>query len=615
MVRLRSFLFSPPFFFFSLLFLKSESEEKEEAGEGHDHDEFMEEHDEDHEASAVKRKTPGMVDFLRDIDYKNVEADSDKWAKEFLAQNYLILSRKTLDPSTCELPPTILIKDQFDHPDGGGHSSRGHTINMKPDLTLREMADLIYSSGTKEQKNKLSFLATKGLPLNENCLVENWVGSGRYAFIDLSAGPFSWGPQAGGNGLKTTRLFPDFEGRLSDAKARYRPLAPAGQTSNAGGRKPLRANGEEGEDETPLDYEYPEGEGDGMYFDDDEYNGWSDDDNTENQMQDDDDSKPPAHMLKEDMEEDVFLGLMDRYCNSVTISTYKDFCTKLVSKFQLIEYARKKDLVGPKLPFRKYASFATVDKEEHTFEGHLAALTEDFGVQLADILSRKFVCFCFVCFWFFWSLGLLVDLIPSFLLPSFLPHHDIKGTLRHLITPVSLNQPYQRKEHWAFQIYLVVNHKDYNPASPADMAFDLDLFKKEILKLKLPSQEFSFVLNTLDQANDNTLALAFRTSLHTANVQIHDKLGQPIIERRTYLDSGHLREQLVAQNEDGGILFPHSSSISKSSSFPLPLSLPDERHPKKLLPIFIFSVNTPEPIFIDKVYQVSLGILNKNDNN
>lgn len=33
--------------------------------------------------------------------------------------------------------------------------------------------------------------------IQEDCLVDIWIGQGRMAFIDLSAGPFEWGPTIG----------------------------------------------------------------------------------------------------------------------------------------------------------------------------------------------------------------------------------------------------------------------------------------------------------------------------------------------------------------------------------------------------------------------------------
>lgn len=42
----------------------------------------------------------------------------------------------------------------------------------------------------------------------ESCLSDNWVGHGRVAFVDLSAGPLEWGPVVGGEGVKTNSTFP-----------------------------------------------------------------------------------------------------------------------------------------------------------------------------------------------------------------------------------------------------------------------------------------------------------------------------------------------------------------------------------------------------------------------
>ncbi|ESQ42581.1 hypothetical protein EUTSA_v10012595mg [Eutrema salsugineum] len=45
--------------------------------------------------------------------------------------------------------------------------------------------------------------------LNAECLTDIWIGKGRWAFIDLTAGPFSWGPSVGGEGVRTELSFPN----------------------------------------------------------------------------------------------------------------------------------------------------------------------------------------------------------------------------------------------------------------------------------------------------------------------------------------------------------------------------------------------------------------------
>uniref|UniRef100_M4CEP1 DUF7906 domain-containing protein n=1 Tax=Brassica campestris TaxID=3711 RepID=M4CEP1_BRACM len=45
--------------------------------------------------------------------------------------------------------------------------------------------------------------------LNAECLTDTWIGKGRWAFIDLTAGPFSWGPSVGGEGVRTELSLPN----------------------------------------------------------------------------------------------------------------------------------------------------------------------------------------------------------------------------------------------------------------------------------------------------------------------------------------------------------------------------------------------------------------------
>ena len=59
---------------------------------------------------------------------------------------------------------------------------------------------------------------------HEDCLVDSWVGRGRSLFLDLSAGPFTWGPMVGGEGVKTPETYPSMR---HFAAARAAELAAA----------------------------------------------------------------------------------------------------------------------------------------------------------------------------------------------------------------------------------------------------------------------------------------------------------------------------------------------------------------------------------------------------
>ncbi|KAF5748625.1 hypothetical protein HS088_TW04G00583 [Tripterygium wilfordii] len=43
------------------------------------------------------------------------------------------------------------------------------------------------------------------------CLTDTWIGKDRWAFIDLTAGPFTWGPAVGGEGVRTELSLPNVQ--------------------------------------------------------------------------------------------------------------------------------------------------------------------------------------------------------------------------------------------------------------------------------------------------------------------------------------------------------------------------------------------------------------------
>ncbi|KAH9616135.1 hypothetical protein KSS87_007942 [Heliosperma pusillum] len=45
--------------------------------------------------------------------------------------------------------------------------------------------------------------------LHAECLTDTWIGKDRWAFVDLSAGPFTWGPAVGGQGVRTEQSLPN----------------------------------------------------------------------------------------------------------------------------------------------------------------------------------------------------------------------------------------------------------------------------------------------------------------------------------------------------------------------------------------------------------------------
>ena len=56
-----------------------------------------------------------------------------------------------------------------------------------------------------EELSYLRLRSSKQYNMPSDCLVDNWPTRARVAFIDLTAGPFQWGPLVGGEGVRSIR--------------------------------------------------------------------------------------------------------------------------------------------------------------------------------------------------------------------------------------------------------------------------------------------------------------------------------------------------------------------------------------------------------------------------
>eukprot|EP01091_Cochliopodium_minus_P014174 TRINITY_DN4769_c0_g1_i1.p1 TRINITY_DN4769_c0_g1~~TRINITY_DN4769_c0_g1_i1.p1 ORF type:complete len:921 (-),score=222.56 TRINITY_DN4769_c0_g1_i1:24-2786(-) len=64
--------------------------------------------------------------------------------------------------------------------------------------------------GADHERKYLRDIIERGNYAKQECLVDAWVSHERFAFIDLSAGPFNWGPLFVAEGVKTEDTFPLF---------------------------------------------------------------------------------------------------------------------------------------------------------------------------------------------------------------------------------------------------------------------------------------------------------------------------------------------------------------------------------------------------------------------
>ena len=78
------------------------------------------------------------------------------------------------------------------------------TDNSK--VPIEDVAKRILQNGISWEKHYLANVHKyRG---NEECLVDAWISHGRFSFIDLTAGPFQWGPMIGGEGVRTHTTLP-----------------------------------------------------------------------------------------------------------------------------------------------------------------------------------------------------------------------------------------------------------------------------------------------------------------------------------------------------------------------------------------------------------------------
>lgn len=79
---------------------------------------------------------------------------------------------------------------------------------LPPDMMFEVMAARLLQSKNKDDREYFR-AAAEDKHTQADCIVDNWVSSSRFAFIDFSAGPFEWGPIVGGKRVRSFRTIPD----------------------------------------------------------------------------------------------------------------------------------------------------------------------------------------------------------------------------------------------------------------------------------------------------------------------------------------------------------------------------------------------------------------------
>jgi hypothetical protein len=437
-----------------------------------------------------------------------------------------------------------------------------------------------------------------------NCVVDAGVSSKRFGWIDLSAGPFAWGPTVGGKGVRTKDTFP----RVPHLP----PLFDASQGNPAGKRsRKLLGAPESSEDMDFLD-------------------------------------KLDAQQLidqLEDMESSlkVMKELLDGACE-------KDEDGREFNERDCFMYARKmkecvkqRDVFANALHMLSGKTAAETGKDLSFKEMHMAYLqaegarkrfelenpignagsaeTDKFQVGPVDPMEERAA-----------RIGLMLSKLAG----------TASAFMHHVVTPASNRQPpnpssvgekknatngalaeessfvhppplaaekVYRQERVTFHIHVVKEHSAFPPVSEhranSATSFDLFEFKRQVLMLKAPDQEFSFTVQQLSLDDDATLATAFQTSMTTVNVPHLDVAGRYTSKRRKSIDSTLLYNRIRAIEKTDEYLHEKNMNGYKGSG--------DQHHrphdhkdrdepppsPAREISVFLFSVDSALPLFID----------------
>ncbi|KAM9955485.1 hypothetical protein ACTFIW_000087 [Dictyostelium discoideum] len=132
------------------------------------------------------------------LKFRDHSAQSKEWADQMIKEfgEFKINSIQT-NPN-C----------QFGSPDTKEDRWICSTLELiyRENASIEARAQEILDRGTRYEQ--LYVYTAHENPIVENPMVDTWISHKRFAFIDLTAGPFEWGPSVGGNGLKTSTTLP-----------------------------------------------------------------------------------------------------------------------------------------------------------------------------------------------------------------------------------------------------------------------------------------------------------------------------------------------------------------------------------------------------------------------
>jgi len=158
--------------------------------------------------------------------------------------------------------------------------------------------------------------------------------------------------------------------------------------------------------------------------------------------------------------------------------------------------------------------------------------------------------------------------------------HIIRTFQEQIVTPPMAVTQFPYSAQVRFHIYLIRNHNEYKPDDPEN--FDVEDFKRQVLEVAMHRQKFSFTVSQHTLAEDHDLSMAYSRSLRSTVLGSLRLDGTFHSAKRLFLDAAALQEHLRKLHGQ----FEMASADG-------------DRH----IPIFVFSLDFPLPVFIDKYWQ------------
>ncbi|KAK6941187.1 hypothetical protein RJ641_026564, partial [Dillenia turbinata] len=441
----------------------------------------------------------------------------------------------------------------------------------------KDTIDVIYHKVTqllKGENGDMKLLMQKELKsgdfsgLHDECLTDTWIGKDRWAFIDLSAGPFSWGPAVGGEGVRTELSLPNVEKTIGAVAARKLHF-DFGNISRVGSENyvidvqdelnisapsngicfPVLNESICSAKATDLPVKLPWN--DNMYY---IYLQISEDE-AKDRLQDAIQEKFSVFGDKDHQAIDILLVEIDIY-ELFAFKHCQGRRVKLALCDELDE--RMQDLKNG------LQSFKGEEYDESHKKKAMEALNRMEKWNLFSDTNEDFQNY---------------TVAPD----TFLAHlgSTLWGSMRHMISPSIADGAFHYYEKISFQLFFITQDRVRHIS---ELPVNLKVLMDALSSLLVPSQKPSFTTKMLPLSEDPALAMAFSVACQAAAVPLLLVNGTYRKTVHSHIDSSILQYQLQRWNDDASPKGMHA-------------------HSRSTLEIPIFWFIHGDPLLVDKHYQ------------